>query len=193
MLVKKYPLIVALVTIVFLFVLGAPVSAMPNPSAVYCTALGYQYSDKIAPDGGMTGFCILPDNQAVDSWEFYFGNTGKDFSYCKKQGYDIRMSNDPSLCDNLMTIPCAVCVKPDGSEIELTKAMNLSLKEEVYPVSCGNNQCDSNENADNCPNDCSSAQISANSLILIILIGLITICLISGGWYFLKKKKPAQK
>jgi len=39
---------------------AVPAAAMINPSAGYCTALGYQYVDVAGADGSLTGYCNAP-------------------------------------------------------------------------------------------------------------------------------------
>ncbi|MHC4545662.1 MAG: putative hemolysin [Planctomycetota bacterium] len=62
----------------------------PNPSAVYCTRLGYKYEIVADDEGNQYGLCILPDDNACMAWAFYRGKCGEEWSYCKRNGYDLR-------------------------------------------------------------------------------------------------------
>jgi len=124
---------------------------MLNPATVYCEALGYKYVIELT-DTGERGFCVLPNGQKVDEWEFLQGKTGQEFSYCKKMGYEIKITRDFDKCLKFLTEECAVCVLPDGKEVEVTELMNLSFQETV----CGDGTCGFPENYKNCPTDCPS-------------------------------------
>ena len=62
----------------------------PNPAAVYCVALGYEYEIIEDDKGGQYGVCIFPDNSECSTWAFYRGKCGQEWSYCKRQGYDLK-------------------------------------------------------------------------------------------------------
>jgi C1A family cysteine protease/putative hemolysin len=68
---------------------GAPAWATPNPSAVYCAGLGYDYHVVDAPDG-QVGICRTggPELQA---WDFYNGKVGAEYSYCARKGMDLEI------------------------------------------------------------------------------------------------------
>jgi putative hemolysin len=51
---------------------------MPNPSAVYCTRLGYKYEIVADDEGNQYGLCILPDDSACLAWDFYRGKCGQE-------------------------------------------------------------------------------------------------------------------
>jgi len=129
----------------FLFIVTAfhLASALRDPAAVYCEALNYTYSE---------GKCILPDGTIVDAWSFLLGKIGQKYSYCAKQGYELKIISDPEECSLFLTESCAGCVLPNGSVIEVTKLMGLSFRETV----CGDNICGFPENYKNCPQDCPS-------------------------------------
>lgn len=63
---------------------------MPNPSAVYCTRLGYKYEIVADDEGNQYGLCIFPDSNSCLAWDFYRGKCGQEWSYCKKCGYDLK-------------------------------------------------------------------------------------------------------
>ena len=69
--------------IVTLLFVAFPSNAMLNPSAVYCEALGYNYTVETT-EFGEKGLCKLPNGQAVDAWQFLEGKVAQEYSYCKK-------------------------------------------------------------------------------------------------------------
>ncbi|RLE30841.1 hypothetical protein DRJ54_01825 [Candidatus Acetothermia bacterium] len=135
-----------LVLLIFLFII--PFSqGMLNPAQVYCEALGYQYTTH-----DDRGFCILPDNSEVDAWEFLQGKVATEYSYCETRGLAIKTVNDSEKCIRFLLDECAVCVLPNGEEVEVTELMNLSFDETV----CGDGVCGLPENYNTCPQDCPS-------------------------------------
>jgi len=132
----------AKVFLLWIIVLGfvCPALSMLNPAAVYCKALGYEYKIE-KTELGEKGFCILPDNRKVDEWDFFYCREGKEYSYCKKVGLEAKSREEGCFC-----------VLKNGTEIEVTKLMNLSFEETV----CGDGICAFPENYGNCPQDCPS-------------------------------------
>jgi putative hemolysin len=63
---------------------------MPNPSAVYCGALGYKYKIVTRDNGGQYGVCIFPDGNECEAWAFYRGKVYQQWSYCELYGYDLK-------------------------------------------------------------------------------------------------------
>lgn len=122
--------------------------AMLNPATTYCKALGYEYQD---------GFCILPNGQQVPEWDFLEGKVGKEFSYCEKNGYQLKIVKDYEKCLRFLTGECSVCILDNGTEVEVTELMGLNLEETV----CGDNNCGFPENYKKCPEDCPSGGIDA--------------------------------
>ena len=49
-----------------------PANALLNPAAVYCEALGYNYTIQ-STEYGERGLCQLPNGDVVDAWEFLQG------------------------------------------------------------------------------------------------------------------------
>ena len=137
-------LAVLLLSLVLGAALGiSPVVALYDPSAVYCDALGYSFTIK-STSGGETGYCILPDNQSVDSWQFLWGTVGQQYSYCTQKGYQLKTVNNSSTCSGVFSDSCAVCVFPDRSEVEMTQLMNLSFREPDFVMetpSCDDGAC----------------------------------------------------
>lgn len=66
------------------------VIGMPNPSAVYCVKLGYKYKIVKDAEGNQRGICCFPDGTEGDAWAFYRGKSSQEWSYCKRNGYDLK-------------------------------------------------------------------------------------------------------
>jgi len=92
---------------------------MPNPVAVYCTGLGYEYTTRerktgkpeprpeppaeptpetlenpqpgmpVVPDYIIEVVCVFPDGSECEEWEFMSGRCGLEHSYCVQQGYTL--------------------------------------------------------------------------------------------------------
>jgi len=129
------------------------VAALLDPSYVYCTSLGYDFSVE-KTERGERGLCVLPNGEKVSSWKFLEGKVAQDYSYCKKNGYGIK-TIEGEKCSRIFENECAVCVLPDGSEIEVTDLMNLSFEE----GGCGDGMCGYTENFKNCAKDCASGSL----------------------------------
>jgi putative hemolysin len=146
---EKFPLfIILIVTFLFFFLLPSAFS-MLNPSAVYCTALGYDYKDVKTPEGEV-GMCVFSNNTNVNAWDFLSGKVALENSYCDKEGYEAKHVVNMEICDN--SDECTVCVLKNGTEVEVTKLMGLNFQEGV----CGDGFCVIGENYANCPQDCPS-------------------------------------
>ncbi|NQV14680.1 DUF333 domain-containing protein [bacterium] len=94
---------------------------MANPATVYCLELGYETTDNE---------CIFPNGENCEQWDFLEGKCGQDYTYCKKMGYDVEVSEDG---ENPFSQEYAVCV-PDstGSVSEEVPVTDLiKLKEKV--------------------------------------------------------------
>jgi putative hemolysin len=186
---KKISFIVPVLLLAIALVM-VPAGAMTNPSAGYCTALGYQYTDVTAADGSMTGYCMLPGNQSVDAWQFLQGKVSPELSYCKKQGLEVRTVTDPSVC-GMLGDSCAVCVKADGTTQEVTGMMGLDFREKI----CSGNICCDPAMDKTCAigresgstGDTGSAQPADWTRIVLIVV--IAVIILAGIAFFLMKKK----
>ena len=56
-----------------------------NPAAGYCSALGYETDRTRA-----SAYCVFPDKSECEQWNFYRGECGQEWSYCKLQGYELK-------------------------------------------------------------------------------------------------------
>lgn len=84
--------------------------SVPNPAAVYCTKLGYEY--RVVTDKGQTGYCIFPDGDKCDAWAFFNGKCGQSYTYCEKNGGRITTTTEGCTFSQ----ECAVCILPDGTK-----------------------------------------------------------------------------
>ena len=106
-------------------------SAMINPAAGYCSALGYTYSNQPDSSGSMRGSCTLDDGNVVDAWRFLLGKEAQEYGYCSRMGYGTEIVRDPGACGIFNKPSCAACVFPNGSMMEVTQAMNLDFRERI--------------------------------------------------------------
>ncbi len=134
-----------------------PVFGLLNPAGVYCEKLGYTYEINQTEEGAF-GICQFPDSSTCGTWDFLKGKCGKEFSYCIKEGYEIKTISDSDKCSSIYSKECAVCVLENGIEIEVTKLMNLSFQ----GSRCGDGICVLGENYENCPQDCSKSVTCGN-------------------------------
>jgi len=79
--------------------LGTPgVPSMPDPAAVYCHSLGYKIKI-VDTEEGQVGYCIFPDGNGCEEWDFFLGKCGQKFTYCEKYGKGkIESGKDGALC-----------------------------------------------------------------------------------------------
>ncbi|MEM2919043.1 MAG: DUF333 domain-containing protein [Candidatus Altiarchaeota archaeon] len=146
-----YEVIKKIFVFILILILSNLATSMLNPAAVYCNSLGYEYVIEQTPEGEI-GFCKFKDGSKCSDWEFLSGKCGQKYSYCSKEGYKIKTTTDFEKCAHLFSEECAVCVLKNGTEIEVTKLMNLNFDEGV----CGDNICVLGENFLSCPQDCPS-------------------------------------
>jgi len=83
-------------------------SVVPPIICPYCEELGY-----ICGESGGNSVCIFPDNTSCSDWGFYRGECGTQWSYCEKNGGELK-----NIVDNMgkWTASYGVCVFSDGSE-----------------------------------------------------------------------------
>ncbi len=147
--IKNFSIFLFLFVGIFIF---SKVLALKNPAALYCYKLGYDYQIKTDEKGNQYGICVFPNKKSCVAWKFLWGECGKEYSFCTKKGYEMKTIKDRKKCAHLLSPKCAVCILPDNREIEVTKLMQLELKEGV----CGDGKCVLGENYKNCPKDCPS-------------------------------------
>ncbi len=126
---KKSNIIIVFVVILIACGFTTQVFGIANPAAVYCEKLGYQSIIQEDEDG-QRGFCQFPDGSAVDEWKFFVGEEGEEYSYCQKQGLEIKTITSEQ-CQ--YASKCAVCILKNGTEVKATELMGLNLKSTLLP------------------------------------------------------------
>ena len=96
---------------------------MRDPSAVYCTEMGYEFRILRAKDGEK-GICVMPDGEECDSWAFYSGQCGEHYSYCTINALDVSAVR---ISDSLAR-ECTTCVMPNGSISTVSELLELDKK-----------------------------------------------------------------
>jgi C1A family cysteine protease len=115
--------------ILFILVISTSVFAIPDPSVVYCEELGYKIRVNETPLGEQ-GICVIKENVTeYDSWAFFEGKVGKEYSFCAKHGYDIETSKDGK---NPYSSNYAVClIKTFGGHEKKSMTDLMNLKETI--------------------------------------------------------------
>lgn len=80
-----------------------PFIGIPNPASFYCQEMGYDLELR-ETDQGTEGICIFPNGAECEEWEFLRGGCSIEWTFCQRQGYNIRAEES-----------MAVCSYPDGS------------------------------------------------------------------------------
>ena len=70
---------------------------LANPASVYCQELGYEEETREG-EWGQYGMCIFPDGSECDTWDFFTGKCGQEFSYCEQQGYSLEEDQNIGTC-----------------------------------------------------------------------------------------------
>jgi putative hemolysin len=136
-------------------------SALRNPAAVYCSALGYGYSIKETPKG-QVGVCMPDPSVECDEWDFLRGKCGMDYSFCAKSGYSRKAAKGLECGGSDPFAECLLCVLPEGGEVEVTELMGLSFEDDAGGIAKDtinqgcivNGACEGYEDPANCPQDC---------------------------------------
>ncbi len=68
-----------MVSLALLVVLAGTASAFPNQAAVYCEKSGNSLVVDETPEGDAS-FCVFPDGERCDAWEFYRGECGISYA-----------------------------------------------------------------------------------------------------------------
>ena len=92
------------------------IDATPNPSATYCTALGYSYRTVNGPEG-QDGIC-LADGHELPAWEFFRGRVGAEYSYCARKGMALELAPVEAL-GGRVTRPVCVSRTPEASPLKI--------------------------------------------------------------------------
>ena len=70
---------------------------VPNPASFYCQEMGYELELRDT-DNGTEGICIMPNGAECEEWEFLAGGCSIEWTYCQRQGYNIREDADGAIC-----------------------------------------------------------------------------------------------
>jgi putative hemolysin len=81
-----------------------PFIGIPNPASFYCQEMGYELELR-ETDSGTEGICIFPNGAECEEWEFLAGGCSIEWTFCQRQGYNIREGDDGM----------AICSFNDGS------------------------------------------------------------------------------
>jgi putative hemolysin len=111
--------------------LGPAITQVSDPdfSAVYCKDLGYNFTIERS-DKGERGICNLPDGTNVDSWAFFNGKVGEDYSFCSRKGYEMITETDGQ---NSISRDYAVCII-NGQKIAVSDLMGYTNSSEIAEV-----------------------------------------------------------
>jgi uncharacterized protein len=83
------------------------------PADGYCLNMGYSCSIKADTTGNEFATCRFPNGQTCDTWQFFRGSCGQDYSFCARQG--ARVVNRVEDMGG-WTAEYAVCLFADNSE-----------------------------------------------------------------------------
>jgi putative hemolysin len=74
-----------------------PFIGVPNPASYYCIEMGYQLELRDTDDGTL-GICKFPDGNECEEWEFLAGKCFVEWSFCQRQGYNIKEGDEMATC-----------------------------------------------------------------------------------------------
>ncbi len=121
--------LLALYATLLIFISVSGVFGTPNPAAIYCEELGYEYKIVDGPNG-QYGIVFFPDGTECRAWDFLQGKCGQEFSYCAECGYDIVTVSDG---EDPFSREYAVCVDKNGNNVgtvvELTKLAEKMVRD----------------------------------------------------------------
>lgn len=70
---------------------------IPNPASFYCQEMGYELELRDTEDG-TEGICIFPDGKECEEWEFLAGGCSIEWTFCQRQGSNIRAGETMGTC-----------------------------------------------------------------------------------------------
>ena len=74
-----------------------PFIGVPNPASFYCQEMGYMLELRDS-SGGTEGICIFPDGTECEEWEFLSGSCAIQWTYCQRQGSNIKAEDNIGTC-----------------------------------------------------------------------------------------------
>ena len=148
---------ISVLSVVLFF--AAPVGAIPDPSAMYCTELGYAFEIRTDEHGVTYGVCVFPDGSFCSSWayfaECYLAEPSGQCHWpcqelpCKQAGQTVYIGE---CCEGLKQIPAAQTYDQDCNPVGIGGAGPICSD-------CGNSICEPWESKCNCPLDCREPRI----------------------------------
>jgi len=75
-----------------------PFVGIPNPASFYCQEMGYELELRDT-EAGTEGICILPDGKECEEWEFLAGGCAFEWTFCQRQGSNIRAGDSMATCE----------------------------------------------------------------------------------------------
>ncbi|UCG95206.1 MAG: DUF333 domain-containing protein [archaeon] len=146
---------VKIVLVLFLFLATTnTVLAISNPAAVYCEKMGYEWITEEIGES-QVGICKFSETESCYGTIFFQGKCGQEHSYCVKNGYELKITENPGCIFPSENGECVVCVLDDGTEKPLTEFLDL-VEGGVISPECGDGLCEFGEAYLNCPQDCPS-------------------------------------
>ena len=97
-------------TLILIVFMVQGVLALPNPAAVYCERLGYEYRIVETPQG-QKGMVIVEPGVEFDAWDFFKGKVGSKYSYGALYGYDTQCVREDK---GAYVVEYAVCIPRKG-------------------------------------------------------------------------------
>lgn len=103
------------------------IPGVSDPSLNYCDLMGYDL-ELFEDEKGQSVLCIFPDGNTCDSWRFYEGVCGQEWSYCEQYGYKLESRSDGK---DSYSFTYSMCLdKNTGEEVGLVFDL-LQLKERI--------------------------------------------------------------
>jgi C1A family cysteine protease len=122
----------------FLTLASTECRAAANPAAIYCEAMGYDYSISRDREGNTIDVCTFPDHSSADAWSFFRGREAQHFSFCEQKGFSMETER---IQERNFVRDVPVCVPRSKSSsgkriqmLELLEAENLMKPARRRPV-----------------------------------------------------------
>lgn len=124
----KMRLAFILFVLIFVLFMANTVLALPNPAAVYCEKLGYEYRTVKTPQG-KRGVVIAEPGVEFGAWDFFKGKVGNEYAYGALYGYDTECVREDK---GTYVTEYAVCVRREkkGKQTTETRIPMLDLMEQ---------------------------------------------------------------
>ena len=70
---------------------------IPNPASFYCQEMGYDLKLQ-ETNQGTEGICVFPNGAECEEWEFLSGGCSIEWTFCQRQGYNIKAGDGMATC-----------------------------------------------------------------------------------------------